>query len=158
MIEEPSQEMIDEWHRWFAVACNNRAWDLIDRSIRSEKENREMLLNAYAAAYHWSKVGTLVHMARADLLLARVFSMLKDPDQALKYARGCLAFFEQGHGEDWDLAFAHAEMAVAAAAAGDKAMQIRHYYAARELGAAIKDEEDRRIFQDEFRRIPKPVD
>jgi hypothetical protein len=156
MNREPSQEMIDEWHRWFAVACNNRAWDLIDRAIRTEKDNREMLLNAFAAAYHWSKVGTLVHVARADMLLARVYSMLKDPDQALAYARGCLAFFEKGQGEDWDLAFAHAEMALAAATAGDVTLHIRHYAVAQVLGAAIKDPEDRQIFLDEFKRIPKP--
>lgn len=156
MDGEPTQEMIEEWHRWFAMSCNNRAWDLIDRSVRTEKDNREMLLNAYAAVYHWSKAGTLVHIARADMLLARVYSLLKKPEEAMMYARGCLAFFEKGQGEDWDLAFAHAEMALAAWSAGDKPLYIRHYYAAFELGKLIKDEEDRLIFQEEFKRIPKP--
>jgi len=28
---EPTPEMIEKWHRRFAVECNNRTWDLMDR-------------------------------------------------------------------------------------------------------------------------------
>ena len=55
-------------HKYFAVECNNRAWRLSESPRRSPGDDREMLDAAHAAAFHWSKVGTEVHAARAVLL------------------------------------------------------------------------------------------
>lgn len=162
MAEKPTQEQIDQWHRWFAVECNNRAWDLIDKETRSPEEDREMLYLAYAAAYHWSKVGKPVNDARADVTLAHAHALLGQGEPALEYARRSLAFFEGREGEerpgqDWDLAFAHAEMARAAATLGDSELHARHYQLAEQLGQAIQEAEDRQVFMAEFARIPKSV-
>lgn len=158
MSEQPTDEMIGKWHRWFAIECNNRAWELSSRDQRTECEEQEMLNAAYAAAFHWSKVGTPLHGARADLALASAHSLLKHGDLALHYARRCIDFFKNNPCEDWDLAFAHAAMATAAAVAGDAALHQAHYSAAKDCGDAICDEEDRRAFEDEFVRVPKTVE
>ena len=34
MTDEPTPEMIEKWHRRFAVEGNNRTWDLIDKPNR----------------------------------------------------------------------------------------------------------------------------
>jgi len=155
-MEKPDQQTIDRWHRRFAVECNNRGWDLTAQTARSAREEREMLLTAHAAAYHWSKVGKPVNDMRAELLLAHVHALLGQGEAALAYARRCLAFCEAEECEDWDLAFAHSHMALAAHSAGAAALHALHYATAQELGAAIKEEEDRKIFLDELTRIPKP--
>jgi hypothetical protein len=155
--EKPTQEMIDKWHRWFAVQCNNRTWDLIAKPDRSPQEDREMLEGAYASAFHWSKIGTPLHAARADLALAHVHAALGQGQQSLFHAQRCLSFFEAGQGEDWDLAFAHAAMAHAAAAARDAALHAKHYAAAKDRGAHIKNPEDRRVFEEEFARVPARI-
>ena len=157
MDEKPTQEMIDKWHRWFAVQSNNRTWDLVAKPDRSPEEDREMLAGAYASAFHWAKVGTPIHAARADLALAHAHAALGQGGQSLSHAQRCLSFFEAGQGEDWDLAFAHAAMAYAASVAGDAALHAKHYAAATACGAQIVDAEDRRIFEEEFARIPKGV-
>ncbi len=157
MSEKPSPEETARWHRWFAVDCNNLAWSLAGKATRTPAEDREMLNRAYAAAYHWSRVGQPVNDARADLLVAHVHALLGQAEMALACAQRCLAFFEREAAEDWDLAFAHAEVAHAAAAAGDGELHARHYALAQERGAAIADEEDRHIFLEEFERIPKEV-
>ena len=156
MAKQPTQKTIDKWQRWFAIDCNNRTWDLTSKPERTPDEDREMLLGAYAAAFHWSKIGKPINDARADLTLAHVHALLGH-DISLYYAQRSLAFFENNAGEDWDLAFAHAEMAQAAAVIGDKVMHARHYRWARERGLAIQDEEDRNIFMEEFARIPNEV-
>lgn len=145
------------WQRRFAVDCNNRAWALASQATRTEEEDREMLDAAHAASFHWNKVGAAVNRARADVLLAHVHAMLGNGAQSLAYARGCLAFFEAGHGEDWDLAFAHMEMAFAGAVLGDAALHSLHYGAAQRAGEAIADAEDRAVFLVEFGRIPDRV-
>jgi hypothetical protein len=157
MADKPTPEEFARWHRWFAVDCNNAAWGLAGKASRSPAEDRDMLNRAHAAAYHWSRVGQPVNNARADLLVAHVHAALGHGELALQYARRCLAYFEENAGEDWDMAFAHAEMAHAAAAAGEGDLHAAHYALAQERGQAIQDEEDRRVFLEEFARIPASV-
>ncbi len=155
MAERPSQETIDRMHRWFAVECNNRTWELASLAERSPEQDFEMLCAAYTAAYHWSIIGTAVNAAQADVTLAHAASLCGQGDLALGYARRALTFFEQGLGEDWDIAFAHAEIAFAAAVLGDTRLNAMHYNHARSAGEAIQDDEDRKVFFEEFARIPK---
>jgi hypothetical protein len=154
MEQTPSKETVDRWHRWFAVECNNAAWDLAAKSNRPTEENREMLSAAYAAAFHWAKIGQPINAARADLLLAHVHALLGDARAARRLAERCLAFCQTEKCEDWDLAFAHAEMAHAAAVEGNAQLHATHFAAAKEKGTAIKDDEERRMFFETFARIP----
>lgn len=157
MTEQPSQETIDQWHRWFAIECNNSAWDLASRSSRTSAEDEEMVNLAYAAALHWSKVGKPIHQARADVTLAHALALAKRGELALRHAQRCLAFFEANPAEEWDIAFAHAEVAHAAAVEGNAVLHAQHYALAKEHGHAIQDETDRKIFMDELARIPNRV-
>jgi hypothetical protein len=54
------------------------------------------------------------------------------------------------------VAFTHAELAHAAAVAGDPALHAEHYALAQATGAAISEEEDRVVFMTELARIPAP--
>src|SRR2546423_775363 len=100
-MERPDKETIDKWHRWFGVECNNRAWELSSADARTAEEDREMLAGAFAAAFHWSKVGKPVNHMRADLLLAHVYALLGRGADALGYARSCLDFCGSNDCEDW---------------------------------------------------------
>jgi len=157
MSEQIDQDTIIQWHQRFAAACNNTAWELASGEDRGPEEDDQMLTAAFAAAYHWARVGSPLHNARADVTLAHVLALLGQGELALRYARRCLAFFENNPCEDWDLAFGHAEVAHAAARLGDHTLHSFHYARAHELGAAILEEEDRQVFLDEFNRIPKVV-
>jgi hypothetical protein len=157
-VEQPDRATVDRWHRWFAVECNNRAWDLTEREQRSPDEEQEMLLAAYASVFHWSKVGTPVNGMRGDLLLAHVLALHGRGAEALICARRCLAFCETGEADEWDVAFTHLEMALSAAAAGDAALHVEHRRRARELGEALADPGDRKVFAAAFARLPSPTE
>ena len=154
MTEQPTQEETDRWQRRFAVACNNGAWDLISQDERTAAQGREMLYMAYAAAYHWSKVGTPLNHARAEVTLAHALSMLGKGADAMDYALSALAFFDSGQGEDWDLAYGHLEVALAAAVLGDQELYHFHAEKARSLGEAIQEDEDREVVLQELARLP----
>lgn len=147
---------IARWQRFFAVECNNRAWDLASQPARSTEEADEMLYAAYAAAYHWKFAGQGVNHARADITLAHVHALLGQGDFALQYAQRSLAFFESHPSADWDIAFATMEVAFAAAVAGNSELHADYYRMARQLGDNIAEEEDRKIFLAEIARIPPP--
>ncbi len=143
-------------HRWFAVECNNRAWDLAAKVGRTPAEDHEMLLAAYAAAYHWSKVGTPLNHMRAEMTLAHAHAQLGQGGESFRYAQNVLDFCAENTCEDWDKAFAHAEMALAAAHMNDHVLHRQQYALAEKLGHAIKDKDDHDVFLAEFARIPAP--
>src|SRR2546428_14045557 len=97
MAEQPTQEIIEQWNRWFAVECNNRAWDLIEKANRTPAEDREMLHAACASAFHWSKVGKPIHSARGEVTLSFAHALLGHPGMALHYAKSCLHFLKATH-------------------------------------------------------------
>jgi len=157
MEEKITLENLERWHRYFAAECNNRAWDLASKSDRIPTEDQEMLNLAHASAYHWSALGKPVNNARADITLAHIHALLGHGQDAMKYALRALAFFESSPAEDWDLAFAHSELAFAAAVLGDEYLHAKHYALAKEQGEAIKEDENRQVFLDEFAKIPREV-
>ena len=146
----------DKWQRRFAVEFNNRAWRLSESQARSEAEDAEMLSAAHAAAYLWAQVGTPHNVALADMLLGHVHALAGHPGLALKHARTSYDFVMANDSADWEVAFAHAVLAHAAAAGGDAAVHREHYSKAKALGEALADEEDRDIFNATFRQIPAP--
>jgi hypothetical protein len=150
-------EEIARWNRWFAVDCNNRAWRLAEAEKRTAADDEEMLHLAHAAAFHWGAVGTEVHNARAAMLLGHVHALLGHGALAMKYARQAFAFVMARESPSWEIAFAHAVLANAAAASCDGGLHKEHYAAAQALGAALSDAEERAIFDATFRAVPAPA-
>jgi hypothetical protein len=144
-------------HKHFAIECNNRAWRLSEAPRRGDSEDREMLDAAHAAAFHWSKVGTELNMAGAAMLLGHVHALLGHGDVAVSYARSSFDFVTERESPAWEVAFAHAVLANASAAARDTVNHAAHYAQAKELGAALDDEE-RSYFDAMFRTIPSVVE
>ena len=155
MAERPPAEDITKWDRWFAIECNNRAWRLSEAASRTQAEDEEMLHCAHAAALHWSRVGTELHNARAAMLLAHVEAILGH-SSAMEYARRSFEYVTSHDSPGWEVAFAHAILANAAAAAGDARLHAKHYAEAKALGATIENAEEREIFEATFRMIRCP--
>ncbi len=158
MAEQPSDEETRQWHRRFAVDTNNRAWRLSESAARSAADDAEMLNAAHAAALHWSKAGTELHAARADMLLGHVHALLGHGSLAMRYANASFTYIAAHDSPDWERAFAHAVLANAASAAGDSKLHSDHYALAKALGLALPNPEEREIFEATFRRIPAPVE
>ena len=156
MATPPAAEDLTRWHRWFAVDCNNRAWQLAEKPARTDAENDELLNAAHAAALHWNAIGTPLNHARATMLLASAHAHCGDGQLALRYARTSHDYFASNETPDWEIAFSHAVMAHAAAVSGNKRLHVEHYDAARTAGTAIKDHEDKAIFDKSFATIPAP--
>ena len=156
MAESPSDEETRQWHRRFAIEANNRAWRLSEAATRSAQDDAEMLNAAHAAALHWSKAGTDLHAARADMLLGHVHALLGNASLATRYANRSFDYITAHQSPDWELAFAHAVRSNAAATAKDASLHAKHYALAKTLGGALSSPEDRQIFEATFRRIPEP--
>ena len=146
----------DSSHRRFAVACNNRTWDLLETPDRSEAQSREMLHAAHSSAYHWAIAGTPLNVARADLTVSRVYAALGWGGLAREFAARCMRYCESNHVEDWDIAFAHVAMAHAEALLGNRAEHRRAYELAQTAIARVAKDGDREVVAGDFRRVPPP--
>ena len=133
-------------HRAFAVACFNRAWDLILKKKRKTKDDDEMLHCAHASRYHWGFVGKPVNLARGEWQCSRVYAVLGRPEPALHHARRCLEICAANSIGDFDIAYAHEALARACRVAKKPALRKRHLARAKTLGAAIAEKDDREMF------------
>lgn len=141
-----------EAHLFFAKRYNGKTWELFGKKDRTPEENDLMLDYAHTSLAHWRVAGTGVNVQRGEWLISRVWILLGDGEQALRHARrvGELTESHKGEMEDFDFAFSHESLARAHALCGH-ADEARKFIAlAQEAGEAIVDEEDRKIFFDDF--------
>ena len=146
--------------RSFGVDLNNEVWARLDAGDVTEDspiEDRERLLYAaYASTHHWIRAGTVANQARGEHLISRVAARTGEPQAALRHARRCLDLVtaHPDATEDWDLAFALEALARAQAACGDLSDARETLDRAWAATAAVSDDEDRRILEQELRRPP----
>jgi len=150
-----SSEEAAAWHRRFAAASNNRAWDLSVQT-RNAAEDREMLDAAHASAWHWTKVGTELNFMRATMLLAEVHALLGFGQSALAYAENMRTYFLGIQSPDWEMAFVHVVYAHAASAAGESEKHRTSYALAVAALEAVSNEKERSIVASTFSHMPKP--
>jgi hypothetical protein len=156
--DRPTAADIATWHKRFAVSCNNRGWELVENPQRTPSELHEMLHAAHAAAWHWARVGTALHEARANMLLGMAHALASDGDLALRYARLAFNYFNEHEAPTWEQAFVHATLAAAAHAGGDRALHAEHYGEAARLGRLIDDGDERAVFMRTFGQVRGPSD
>jgi|HubBroStandDraft_2_1064218.scaffolds.fasta_scaffold631772_1 hypothetical protein len=142
------------WHRIFAASAFNEAWDLIDKSDRSEDDDDAMLMATFASRHHWEAVGTHENRVVGDWQIAHVASLLGLAPLALRFARAALdRAVEQGF-EGWRLASCHEGMARAHAAFGNEPERDRHIKTARRLLDKVDDVEERRLVESQLETVP----
>jgi tetratricopeptide (TPR) repeat protein len=143
---------LEEAHRRFAKSCNAKVWELLEKSPRSPAENEELLLAAQASLYHWQQLGTTPNIQRGHWLLARVYTILREPAGAMKHATRCIELTKAHMSEmkDFDIAYAFEAMARTYALLGDRMNSKEYYDLALRVGQAIKNSVDKELFMSDF--------
>jgi len=151
-LEEPKTYTEAEAERLFAVKYFNKIWDILDKPKRTQEDNELILEYAYTSLAHWRVTGTGLNLQRGEWMLSRVYCVLGQSEPALGHANRCKQLTDQ-HLElmqDFDLAFAWECLARAHALAGHKDEVNKLCNKAKEAGQLINDEQDRKIFEDDF--------
>ena len=151
-MEETRTLTLEEAHRHFAQSINGRAWELLQKTSRSQDENDEMLHAAHACTYHWKFVGNAVNQQRGEWLISHVHVVLGHANDALRHAERCFEITQSNKDlmQDFDIAYAFEGIARAQAMLGDEKIAKEFYELAQQAGYAIADEEDRSIFMGDF--------
>ena len=75
----PEDSDPNNWHRYFAMECNNRAWQLAVQS-RTHEENLEMLNAAHAAAIAGD---SQLHRQSYDAALPAIDAIVDEEDRKI---------------------------------------------------------------------------
>jgi tetratricopeptide (TPR) repeat protein len=125
---------------------------------RTAADDEDMLQRAYASRYHWARAARSgpANVARGAWLLSRVWAVLGDGNNALRYADECADVCADvcraNDLTDFDLAYAHEARARALACLGRLDEAGSAFDLA--LGVEIADEEDRTIVHSDLRTEP----
>lgn len=82
-------------HRWFAVECNNEAWELVERPARTADENDLMIHLAHAAYWHWLHAGEALNRLRALCLLATACNAAERRAEGRRYGEEALRLLDE---------------------------------------------------------------
>lgn len=140
-------------HRYFAVDCFNRAWELIDKPDRTPADDEAMLLLANASLWHWTQrddrtdrnlsVGHW-QLSRINSLLGRGDDAMRHAEQSLRYAAGSPPFY---------IAYAHEAIARAALVEGNPSLANSHPESAETIAAGLSDPEERDPLEADLRSL-----
>ncbi len=132
-----------ELHEYFSKHCYNQAWELIDKTDRSEEETEEMVHYALASLFHWSKREDCTdrHKSIGCWQVSRCYTLASELEQAERYGNLCLEFSENE--EPFYLGYAHEALARVHALTGNTKEKEKHLNIAGDLSEKIKDKEEK---------------
>ena len=152
-MSEDTRYSLEEAHPQFAKQANGKVWGLLDKQARTKSDDEEMLHAAHASLFHWLHAGTGLHQQRGEWMISRVRAVLGNGPESLRHAERCAEQTEEHAGlmQDFDKAFSLEAIARAHALLGNGEEAARHIEIAQKAGDAIADEEDRKVFHDDFK-------
>lgn len=152
MAEEKTVTLMQA-HQYFGAECNNRTWDLIERTDRSDEETVEMIHEVHASCWHWSKVGEQVNLIRGHYLVAKVYFAAGMREMGAFWAQKTWAQTQELGLDGWDYAFG-LEIAARGAAAGGRKAEFETLHREAEEAIAALGDADRQLCQAELDRGP----
>ena len=140
-------------HRKLAVSLFNGTWRLLEKKRRTPEEDLRMIHMAHASVHHWLAAGKAPNWAIGEWQVSRVYAVLRRPEPALYHAKRCFAVCRKAGLRDFYLAYACEALTRAFLVAGRRREARRFFELAKRAGKAIKEEDDRKLFEQDLKTI-----
>ena len=140
-------------HRQLAAHLFDHVWSLLETEDRSQEQDDEMAHAAHASRWHWSQTGVSdlrQRLAVGEWQCSRVYAVLERGEPALFHARRCVELAAAEGIEDWAVAASYEAMARASRVAGDRRAFEEWREKARTATAAIAEDEDREVIENDL--------
>ena len=144
-------------HKFFAVDCFNRSWDLIEKKERTPQEDEEMIRLNAASTWHWTQRPdcTARNLSIGYWQASRIRAIVGHADEAKRYATLCL---EASRSEEpFYLGFAYEALARAEFVAGNIRDATRHLEQATALAAKVKAEDEQKLLKDDLESLGRLI-
>ena len=142
-------------HRYFAIDCFNRSWDLIEKKARTPDEDEEMLRLSFASIWHWTQREdcTLTNLSVSYWQTARIYSLLGQIENARRYGMLSLQTSQKEGVAPFALGYAYEALARAEMIAGNRDQMTTYLDEARRICEKLTDEEDRKMLLSDLESI-----
>jgi len=134
-----------EIHARLSAECFNGVWELLDKSDRTEADDRLMREMAHASLFHWLRredvAATKVSVGLWQV--SRVHAVLGDGAQAMRYAEECIRLSEGEELPPFYQGYAREAAARAARRLGAEERCRAELEAARSLAGEVEEEDER---------------
>ncbi|MCA9023984.1 MAG: hypothetical protein KDA86_02105 [Planctomycetaceae bacterium] len=154
-MAQPDKLDFDQTHRYFSTSCFNNAWELLDRQDRTPDDDQQMLLLAFASLWHWTQRPdcTDKHLSIGYWQISRIYSVLKDAENARKYAQLCLN--KTPADDPFCLGYAHEALARAESIAGNVKIARQHFAEALKHADSVSQTEDQKLLLDDLQQLER---
>jgi tetratricopeptide (TPR) repeat protein len=134
-------------HKYFAAECFNRAWDLIEKKDRSQEENDAMLALSMSSFWHWTQRSdhNAENISVAYWQLSRIFVLLDQSFNALRYGELCLAISKDPSLPPYCLGYAYEALARAHMKLGSTEKAMTYIEEAKKVSEDMKDPKTKKM-------------
>jgi hypothetical protein len=155
MLTEEQIEKINQMHSYFSTDCFNKAWDLIEKSDKTEKDLEEMINLCHASFWHWTQVPDVkpLNLSVGYWQLSRVYSIAIDGENALKYGNRCLNIGTENNLEPFYTAYAYEAIARAYKVMNQIEQAEKYKIIASEFTEKVTNEDYKKLLQDDLKTI-----
>ncbi len=145
MVKKPDFDL-QAAHKYFSAECFNRAWDYIDKAVRTSEEDDRMLQLSLASLWHWTQREdcTPTNLSVGYWQVARVYALLQRADPSRHYGQLCL---EAARGEGvlpFYRGYAYEALARAERVAGNVDEMEKFLVQAHQVAATLPDPEEKK--------------
>jgi hypothetical protein len=142
-------------HKYFSAECFNRAWDYIDKPVRTTSDGDTMLQLSLASLWHWTQREdcTSTNLSIGYWQVSRVYSLLGQADNARHYGELCLDASEKEGVPPYYLGCAYEALARAEQVSGNRNEMQALLTQAKQLAAKLTDPEEKQMLEKDLATI-----
>jgi cation transport regulator ChaB len=128
-------------HRYFSATCFNKAWEYLDKTDRSARDNQRMIETTLASLWHWTQRSdcTDTNLSIGYWQASRVYATVGLGAEAYRYGKLCLTASEAEGVPPFYLGYAYEALARAALVMGDRDRMGEHLPEARRVAETVPD-------------------
>ena len=146
---------VEAAHKYFSAMCYNKAWELIDKTDRTDEENEEMIRLSLTSTWHWTQRDdwTDQNMSISYWQTSRIYSILGNAIDAKRYAELCLDVSQGDEIPPFFLGYAYEALARAEMVAGNQEKVEEYLQEAHKILAVLTDEHETKFLGDDLATI-----
>lgn len=132
-------------HNYFSKHCFNETWDFIDKDKLTNSEKVQMVSSAFASFYHWNnrEDQTNQNLSVGYWQLSRVFAIVDDGANAMKFANLCLEISQNKDVGDFYLGYAYEALARAEMVNDNHSDMKKYLIEANAVCSNLKDKDEK---------------
>ena len=142
-------------HKHFSVVCFNKAWELIEKSDRTEDEDEQMIRLTISSHWHWTQREDYgpKNASIAYWQTSRVYSVLGLGDEARHYGQRCLEVSKNEELPPFFLGYAYEALARAEAVSANQSKMDEYLNLMNQIVEKIKDSDEKKMLLDDMATI-----